>query len=104
MLMRKSLPRKVATGEVLRVCSAFCSAVTVNGNPPRGLSRSFSRRLYRTWHALRRLLPIDTEGNLLCRVADEISRDARLSDEALAAIMDRYGAWTLPESTRRFTL
>ena len=34
---------------------------------------------------------LDAEGNLLCRVADEISRDVRLSDEALAAIMDRYG-------------
>ena len=32
------------------------------------------------------------EGNLLCRVADEISRDVRLSDEALAQILDRYGA------------
>jgi AhpD family alkylhydroperoxidase len=31
------------------------------------------------------------EGNLLCRVADEISSDVRLSDEALAAIIDRYG-------------
>ena len=35
---------------------------------------------------------LDAEGNLLCRVADEISRDVRLSDEALAAILDRYGA------------
>ncbi len=34
---------------------------------------------------------LDEEGNLLCRVADEISRDVRLSDEALAAILDRYG-------------
>ncbi|MGD0673468.1 MAG: carboxymuconolactone decarboxylase family protein [Candidatus Binatus sp.] len=34
---------------------------------------------------------LDAEGNLLCRVADEISRDVRLSDEALGAIMDRYG-------------
>jgi alkylhydroperoxidase family enzyme len=31
------------------------------------------------------------EGNLLCRVADEISRKVRLSDEALAQILDRYG-------------
>jgi alkylhydroperoxidase family enzyme len=31
------------------------------------------------------------EGNLLCRVADEISRDVRLSDEALAEILERYG-------------
>ena len=34
---------------------------------------------------------LDEEGNLLCRVADEISRDVRLSDEALAAIIGRYG-------------
>ena len=34
---------------------------------------------------------LDEEGNLLCRVADEISRDVRLSDEALAAIKQRYG-------------
>jgi alkylhydroperoxidase family enzyme len=34
---------------------------------------------------------LDEEGNLLCRVADEISRDVRLSDEALRAIIDRYG-------------
>jgi alkylhydroperoxidase family enzyme len=34
---------------------------------------------------------LDEEGNLLCRVADEISRDVRLSDEALAAILERYG-------------
>jgi alkylhydroperoxidase family enzyme len=34
---------------------------------------------------------LDAEGNLLCRVADEISRDVRLSDEALAAIVERYG-------------
>jgi alkylhydroperoxidase family enzyme len=34
---------------------------------------------------------LDEEGNLLCRVADEISRDVRLSDEALAAILARYG-------------
>jgi 4-carboxymuconolactone decarboxylase len=33
----------------------------------------------------------DEEGNLLCRVADEISRDVRLSDEALSAILARYG-------------
>lgn len=31
------------------------------------------------------------EGNLLCRVADEISRDVRLSDEALKLVMARYG-------------
>jgi AhpD family alkylhydroperoxidase len=34
---------------------------------------------------------LDEEGNLLCRVADEISRDVRLSDDALAAILERYG-------------
>ncbi len=34
---------------------------------------------------------LDDTGNLLCRVADEISRDVRLSDEALAAIMAHYG-------------
>jgi hypothetical protein len=31
------------------------------------------------------------EGNLLCRVADEISLKVRLSDEALAQILERYG-------------
>ncbi len=31
------------------------------------------------------------EGNLLCRVADEVSRDVRLSDGALEQIIDRYG-------------
>jgi len=35
---------------------------------------------------------LDEEGNLLCRVADEISRDVRLSDESLAQILKRYGA------------
>jgi len=34
---------------------------------------------------------LDDEGNLLCRVADEISRDVRLSDQALASIMKLYG-------------
>lgn len=34
---------------------------------------------------------LDEEGNLLCRVADEITRDVRLSDEALAQILERYG-------------
>lgn len=32
------------------------------------------------------------ESNLLCRVADEISREVRLSDGALEAILDLYGA------------
>ena len=34
---------------------------------------------------------LDAEGNLLCRAADEISRDVRLSDDALAALLERYG-------------
>jgi alkylhydroperoxidase family enzyme len=34
---------------------------------------------------------LDEEGNLLCRVADEVSRDVRLSDQALAQILERYG-------------
>lgn len=34
---------------------------------------------------------LDEEGNLLCRVADEITFDIRLSDEALAMALDRYG-------------
>ena len=34
---------------------------------------------------------LDEEGNLICRVADEVSRDVRLSDEALEQIIDRYG-------------
>ncbi|HNY50061.1 MAG TPA: carboxymuconolactone decarboxylase family protein [Smithella sp.] len=34
---------------------------------------------------------LDEDGNLLCRVADEISRDVRLSDDALAQILERYG-------------
>jgi 4-carboxymuconolactone decarboxylase len=34
---------------------------------------------------------LDDERNLICRVADEISRDVRLSDEALAQIIERYG-------------
>jgi alkylhydroperoxidase family enzyme len=34
---------------------------------------------------------LDEEGLLLCRVAEEISRDIRLSDEALEAILKRYG-------------
>jgi alkylhydroperoxidase family enzyme len=35
---------------------------------------------------------LDEEGNLMCRVADEITRDIRLSDEALAELLERYGA------------
>ncbi|MCX5849650.1 MAG: carboxymuconolactone decarboxylase family protein [Deltaproteobacteria bacterium] len=31
------------------------------------------------------------EGNLLCLVADEISRNVRLSDDALSKILERYG-------------
>ncbi|HSQ05011.1 MAG TPA: carboxymuconolactone decarboxylase family protein [Burkholderiales bacterium] len=34
---------------------------------------------------------LDEEASLLCRVAEEISRDIRLSDEALEAILKRYG-------------
>ena len=34
---------------------------------------------------------LDEEGRLLCRVAEEISVAVRLSDEALAAILERYG-------------
>jgi hypothetical protein len=34
---------------------------------------------------------LDDECNLICRVADEVSREVRLSDEALEAIIDRYG-------------
>jgi alkylhydroperoxidase family enzyme len=34
---------------------------------------------------------LDEEGNLLCRVAEEISLHVRLSDEALAQTIERYG-------------
>jgi 4-carboxymuconolactone decarboxylase len=34
---------------------------------------------------------LDEEGNLICRVADEVSRDVRLSDAALDQIVQRYG-------------
>jgi 4-carboxymuconolactone decarboxylase len=34
---------------------------------------------------------LDEECNLICRVADEVTRDVRLSDEALEQITDRYG-------------
>ena len=34
---------------------------------------------------------LDEEGNLLCRVADEITLNVRLSDEALARILEQYG-------------
>lgn len=37
------------------------------------------------------VVSLGDEGNLLCRVADEISRDVKLSDEALTLILDRYG-------------
>jgi len=39
-----------------------------------------------------RVSSLDDECNLICRVADEVSRDVRLSDAALEQIMDRYGA------------
>ncbi len=35
---------------------------------------------------------LDEEANLICRVADEVSRDVRLSDDALAQLIERYGA------------
>jgi AhpD family alkylhydroperoxidase len=34
---------------------------------------------------------LDQEANLICRVADEVSRNVRLSDDALEQIVDRYG-------------
>jgi 4-carboxymuconolactone decarboxylase len=34
---------------------------------------------------------LDSDGLLVSRVAEEISRDVRLSDEALRAILDRFG-------------
>ena len=34
---------------------------------------------------------LDEESLLLCRVAEEISRDVRLSDEALQLLLSRYG-------------
>ena len=34
---------------------------------------------------------LDEEANLICRVADEVSRNVRLSDDALAALIERYG-------------
>lgn len=34
---------------------------------------------------------LDEEGNLLCRVAEEITCQVRLSDDALQQILDRYG-------------
>lgn len=34
---------------------------------------------------------LDEECNLICRVADEVTRDVRLSDEALEQIVDHYG-------------
>lgn len=37
------------------------------------------------------LSSLDEEANLLCRVADEVSRNVRLSDEALQQLIDRYG-------------
>jgi 4-carboxymuconolactone decarboxylase len=37
------------------------------------------------------VISLGEEGNLLCRAADEISRNVRLSDEALTQILSRYG-------------
>ena len=34
---------------------------------------------------------LDPEANLICRVADEVSRNVRLSDHTLEEIIDRYG-------------
>lgn len=34
---------------------------------------------------------LEEECNLICRVADEVSRDVRLSDEALERVVERYG-------------
>ena len=34
---------------------------------------------------------LDEEGNLLCRVADEITHDVQLSEEALTLLLQRYG-------------
>lgn len=34
---------------------------------------------------------LDEEANLICRVADEVSREVRLTDEALEQIVERYG-------------
>jgi 4-carboxymuconolactone decarboxylase len=34
---------------------------------------------------------LDDECNLICRVADEVTREVRLSDEALEQIIERYG-------------
>jgi AhpD family alkylhydroperoxidase len=38
-----------------------------------------------------RVSSLDEECNLICRVADEVTRDVRLSDEALEQIINRYG-------------
>jgi 4-carboxymuconolactone decarboxylase len=37
------------------------------------------------------VLSLGHEGNLICRVADEVSRTVRLSDDALDQIVERYG-------------
>lgn len=37
------------------------------------------------------VVSLDEERNLICRVADEISRDVRLSDDALDQLVERYG-------------
>jgi AhpD family alkylhydroperoxidase len=39
----------------------------------------------------RPVVSLDDECNLICRVADEISREVRLSDDALGQIIERYG-------------
>jgi AhpD family alkylhydroperoxidase len=35
---------------------------------------------------------LDEEANFICRVADEVSRQVRPSDDALSELIDRYGA------------
>jgi hypothetical protein len=37
------------------------------------------------------VVSLDAEVNLICRVADEVSRNVRLSDDALEQIVERYG-------------
>jgi 4-carboxymuconolactone decarboxylase len=39
-----------------------------------------------------RVSSLDEECNLICRVADEVTRDVRLSDGALEEVISRYGA------------
>jgi len=59
----------VTLGKVVGVTAAEIDAIAVAG-PVTGL---------------------DDAGNLVCRAADEITRDVRLSDDTLAAIVARFG-------------